>query len=102
MKTRLFVILASMGLTVSGLIQFSAVPASAHIYDSHGLVACVETNPFSRAGLAWIPDHAHPLWFNEFATRFGCLGHAGVLQCRWEALYWADGTVTGPYTSHCE
>ena len=97
MKKRLLSVLAAIGFASGGVVGFGADPASAHIFDGIAIFACASTNLLPTE-VHYV--HAHPLWFNEFVIQEGCYVTYGTNDadwCRWEALYWSDATVTGPY-----
>jgi len=99
MKKRLPMALAALGLATSGLVGFGADPASAHIFDGIAGFACLSTRVIPQQ-VNFTLVHAHPLWFNEHVIQEGCYIRYGTnlaLECRWEALYWSNATVTGPY-----
>ena len=102
MKRRLPVILATVGLAVSGSVGLGAAPASAHRYDNSADISCSEKNPVQTGNLI----HAHPVFMNEFAVEYWCSVRYGadeLLKCDYSVVRWAAGGVTGPYEvkGHC-
>jgi hypothetical protein len=87
---------AVVGLALGGgVIGVGASPASA---DGRGALTCSNTKP----NVALLIDTTTPVWFNQYAVQYHCTGHTSFgLECEWDGLFWANGTITGPYNQSC-
>lgn len=88
--------IVAMTAGVALTVALTAAPAAAHHPEPYSFITCAWT----RQNTDHVVDHAHIELLNSSALVAFCETHDVDTRCKYEAVMWKGGLITGPYPAH--